>query len=130
MPVLEGLSQDAAKKIIAESNLTLGTVRQQNDPRAQAGTVLEASQAAGDQVPPGTPVNLVVANGKVTIEDMTGWTVDSAQKALEKLALTAAPTELGPCSDGQSPNTVISMSAAPGEVDILSTVELRYCTAE
>lgn len=130
MPVLEGLSQDAAKKLITDSKLELGTVRQQNDPRAQAGTVLEASQTAGDQVPPGTPVNLVVANGKVTIEDMTGWTVESAQKSLEKLALTATPTELGPCADGQSPNTVISMSAAPGEVDILSTVELRYCTAE
>ena len=130
MPVLEGLSQDAAKKLITDSKLTLGTIRQQNDPRAQAGTVLEASQAAGDQVPPGTPVNLVVANGKVTIEDMTGWTVESAQKALEKLALTATPTVLGPCTDGQAPDTVISMSVAPGEVDILSAVELRYCTAE
>jgi len=130
MPVLEGLSQDAAKKLLTESKLELGTIRQQNDPRAAKGTVLEASHAAGDQLPPGTPVNLVVANGKVTIEDMTGWTVDSAQKALEKLALTATPTDLGPCADGQAPNTVISMSVAPGEVDILSTVELRYCTAE
>jgi serine/threonine-protein kinase len=130
MPVLEGLSQDAAKKLITESKLELGTIRQQNDPRAAKGTVLEASQTAGDQVPPGTPVNLVVANGKVTIDNMTGWTVDSAQNALEKLALTAAPVDLGPCSDGQAPDTVISMSAAPGEVDILSTVELRYCTPE
>lgn len=130
MPVVEGLSQDAAKKVLEDAGLTLGTVRQQNDPRAAAGTVLEASQESGAEVAPGTTVNLVVANGKVTIEDMTGWTVESAQKALEKLGLTAAPTPLGACGEGQAPNTVVSMSQAPGEVAILSTVELRYCTSE
>lgn len=130
MPMLEGLSQDAAKKVLEEAGLELGTVRRQNDPHATAGTVLWASQEAGDQVAPGATVNLDVANGKVTVEDMTGWTVDSAKKALEKLALTAAPSEQGACGDDQAPNTVISMSVAPGEVDILSTVELRYCTAD
>jgi len=71
----------------------------------------------------------VVANGKVTVEDMTGFTMDAATKKLEALSLTVTPTEVGACTDGQSPNTVLSMTVSPGEVPILSTVGLSYCTA-
>ncbi|MGF2949473.1 Stk1 family PASTA domain-containing Ser/Thr kinase [Microbacterium alcoholitolerans] len=129
MPVVEGLTQDAATKALTDVGLKLGTVRPQNDKDAEAGTVLSASEEADTQLEPDTVVDLVVSNGRVTIEDMTGWSLDAATKQLEKLALTAAPIELGACSDGQVPNAVISMSQAPGEVAIHSTVELRYCAA-
>ncbi|GAA3934924.1 Stk1 family PASTA domain-containing Ser/Thr kinase [Microbacterium soli] len=127
MPVIEGLSQDAAKKVIADADLVLGTVEQTNDPRAAAGTVLRSSQEAGTQVAPGTTINLVIANGRVTVKDMTGFTLEAATSELEELALTVAPTEIGTCGDGQAPNTVLSMTVSPGEVPILSTVGLSYC---
>ena len=129
MPVVEGLTQDAATKALTDAGLELGTVRPQNDPDAGAGIVLSASVAADTDVPPGTVVDLVIANGRVTIEDMTGWSLDAATKQLEKLGLTAEPVELGTCSDGQVPGAVISMSEAPGEVPVHSTVELRHCVA-
>lgn len=127
MPVIEGLSEEAARKVLKDKGLQLGTIGQANDPRVAAGTVLHSSQTAGEPVAPGTTVNLVVANGKVTVKDMTGFTIDAAMKELEELALTASPNEVGPCEDGQSPNTVLSMTVAPGEVAILSTVGLSYC---
>ncbi|MEV7619261.1 Stk1 family PASTA domain-containing Ser/Thr kinase [Microbacterium sp. NPDC089321] len=127
MPVVEGLSQDAAKQVLADANLKLGTVRPQNDKDAQAGTVLSASEPAGTQVAPGTVVDLVVANGLVTLEDMTGFSMQAATGQLEKLGLEAKPVELGPCAEGQIPDVVASMSLSPGEVAIHSTVELRYC---
>ncbi|WP_336644742.1 Stk1 family PASTA domain-containing Ser/Thr kinase [Microbacterium sp. USHLN186] len=127
MPVVEGLSQDAAKQVLAEAKLELGTVRSQNDKDAAAGTVLSASVPADSQVQPGTVVNLVIANGRVTIEDMTGFSMNAAKNQLEKLGLAAAPVELGTCAQGQTPNVVVSMSEAPGEVAIHSTIELRYC---
>jgi len=130
VPVLEGIGQDAAKKALEDAGLELGTVRQENDKDAPAGTVLEASEDADAEVAPGTVVNLVVANGRVIVENMAGWTVDSATAQLEKLGLTAQPAELGACTEGQSPNTVISMSVAPGEVAIHSTVDLRYCVSD
>ncbi|MGQ7312679.1 Stk1 family PASTA domain-containing Ser/Thr kinase [Microbacterium arabinogalactanolyticum] len=129
MPVIEGLSQDDATKVLKDNGLVLGTIEQTNDPTAKAGTVLHSSQEAGTKVAPGTIVNLVVANGKVTVEDMTGFTMDAATKKLEALSLTVTPTEVGACTDGQSPNTVLSMTVSPGEVPILSTVGLSYCTA-
>ncbi|MFD5214104.1 Stk1 family PASTA domain-containing Ser/Thr kinase [Microbacterium sp. NPDC058345] len=129
VPVLEGLSQDAATKAIEDARLKLGTVRQENDPDAAAGTVLEASEDAETEVAPGTVVNLVVANGRVTVRNMDGWALDAATEELENLGLTATPVELGACTEGQVPNAVISMSVAPGEVKIRSAVELRYCVA-
>ncbi|WP_373407846.1 Stk1 family PASTA domain-containing Ser/Thr kinase [Microbacterium esteraromaticum] len=129
MPVIVGISQDAAKKALTDVGLQLGTIREENDPDAAAGIVLQASQEAEAELAPGQVVNLVVANGRVTIEDMTGWTLDAATKQLENLKLTATPVEIGECSDGQVPGAVLSMSAAPGEVPIHSTVELRHCTA-
>ncbi len=127
VPVLEGLSTEAARQALEDAGLALGTIRQENDPAAAAGTVLEASAAAESEVAPGTVVNLVVANGRVILDDMRGWSLDAAQKQLEKLGLTPALTELGPCAEGQTPNVVSAMSVAPGEVNIQSTVELRYC---
>ncbi|WDH78885.1 Stk1 family PASTA domain-containing Ser/Thr kinase [Microbacterium esteraromaticum] len=129
MPSIEGLTQDAATKALTDAGLTLGTVRQQNDPDTGAGIVLSASVEPEAEVAPDTVVDLVVANGRVTIEDMTGWSLDAATRQLEKLGLTAAPVELGTCSDGQVPGVVVSMSEAPGEVPINSTVELRHCVA-
>ncbi len=129
MPVLEGLSTDAATKALEDAGLVLGTIRQENDPEAAAGVVLEASEPAESEVAPGTVVNLVVANGHVIVDDMTGWSLDAAQKELEELGLTPAPVEIGACSEGQVPNVVSAMSVAPGEVPIRSTVELRYCVA-
>src|SRR5690606_38676819 len=113
MPVIEGLSQDAAKKVLEKAGLALGTVEQTNDPRAAAGTVLHSSQEAGTQVAPGTTVNLVIANGKVTVKDVTGFTMEAATAELEGLALTVSPHEVGACSQGQSPNTVLSMTVSP-----------------
>ncbi|WP_417555811.1 Stk1 family PASTA domain-containing Ser/Thr kinase [Microbacterium sp.] len=129
MPVIEGLSQDAAEKILTDAKLKLGTVEQRNDPTAKVGTVLQSSETAGTKVTPGTTVNLVVANGQVTVNNLTGFTMDAATRELEALSLTVTKTDLGACTAGQSPNTVLSMSVAPGEVPILSTVGLSYCSA-
>ena len=111
--VHKGLADKAfrnqAEQILADAKLKLGTVDQINDPTAKAGTVLQSSEKAGTQVAPGTTVNLVVANGQVTVKDMTGFTVDAATKELEALSLTVTKDDLGPCAEGQAPNTVLSM---------------------
>ena len=129
VPVLEGLGLDAAKAALETAGLKLGTVTQKNDANAAAGTVLWASEDAESDVAPDTIVNLYVANGKVVVTNMEGFAMEAATRELEKLGLTANPAELGACAEGQSPNTVLSMSVAPGEVAIHSTVDLRYCVA-
>lgn len=128
VPTLEGLSLEDAKQALGAAGLQLGTVIQRNDKTLLADTVMEASEKAGDEVAPGTIVNLVVASGRVTLMDVSGWTLDAASSQLEQLGLVPNPVELSDCP-ATDPATVASMSAAPGDVPIGSTIDLRYCTA-
>ena len=128
VPTLAGLSLDAAEAALKDAGLELGTVIRRSDKSLQADTVIEASEKADAEVDPGTVVNLVVASGKVTLTDVTGWTLDAAKAELEGIGLTASPVELADCAP-TNPPTVVSMSAAPGDVPIGSTIELRYCVA-
>jgi len=127
MPVLEGLSREAATTALTNAGLVLGTVRQQNDKDASNGTVLSASIEAETEVTPGTVVDLVIANGRVSLRNMIGFSLEAAEQELVDLGLTPLRKELDACGADQTPNTVASMSVAPGEVAIHSEVELRYC---
>ena len=106
VPTLVGLDQADAKQALTDAGLIFGTVRQQNDPGAPAGRVLEASEEAETEVAPRTVVNLVVASGQVTLEDVSGWTMDAATKKLEELGLTPNPVELADCK-ATDPATVV-----------------------
>jgi len=129
VPTLVGLSETAARDALQKAGLAVGAVLQHNDPHAAKGTVLEASAAADTEVAPGTVVNLVVASGVVTLKDLTGWTVDAAVESLKEIGLTGNPVENPACkSTGQK--IVSTMSAAPGDVPIGSTVDLSYCTGK
>ncbi|WP_175987882.1 Stk1 family PASTA domain-containing Ser/Thr kinase [Microbacterium tenebrionis] len=130
IPPLVGLSLTAAKQEIADAGLELGSVTPRNDPESQTDTVLELTDAnEGDEVAPNTVVNLVVASGRVTLPDVTGWTLDAASAHLEELGLNAIPIESADCP-ATNPATVASMSAPPGDVPVQSDVELRYCTGQ
>lgn len=130
VPTLVGLSQKAAKTALEDAGLELGSVTPRNDPDSAADTVLEVTNAAeGAELAPKTAVNIIVSSGRVTLPDVSGWTVDAATAKLEELGLTPVPTEQADCS-ATDPSTVASMSAAPGDVAVHSEVELRYCTGE
>ena len=72
-------------------------MRQRNDNGLAADTVIEASETAETEVAPKTVVNLVVASGRVTLTDVTGWTMEAAQAELERIGLTPSPVELTDC---------------------------------
>ncbi|MDR6867930.1 serine/threonine-protein kinase [Microbacterium resistens] len=127
VPTLLGLGEAAAKDALQKAGLTVGSVLQRNDPQAQRGTVLEASADADAEVLPGTVVNLVVASGVVTLKDLTGWPVDAAVEALKELGLTGNPVA-NPACKGSEQKLVSTMSVAPGDVPVLSTIDLSYCS--
>ncbi|WP_295013702.1 Stk1 family PASTA domain-containing Ser/Thr kinase [uncultured Microbacterium sp.] len=129
VPTLVGLSQAAAKDALSKAGLQLGSVSQTNDPQTAHDVVLSTSIAAGTEVQSGTSVDLVVASGVVTVNDLTGWTLDSATQALQQLGLTANPVAKPDCK-ATDPKTVAAMSVAPGDVPVQSTVDLIYCTGK
>ena len=129
VPTLEGLGRDAATKALADAGLELGSVTERNDADLVGGTVISADQAEGASVPLGTVVNLVVASGEVTINDVTGYTVEAAQRELEALGLTVSTKEDGSCT-ASAPPTVSTQSLAPGDVPIHAEIVLGFCSGE
>lgn len=127
MPKIEGMALDDATNALTAAGLQLGTVIQRNDKALAANTVISASEKADTELDPGTVVNLVVASGKMALQDLVGWTVDAATTNLTELGLVPVPVETADCP-ATEPATVHSMSVAPGDVPIGSPVELRYCT--
>ncbi|MFT4260069.1 Stk1 family PASTA domain-containing Ser/Thr kinase [Microbacterium sp.] len=127
VPPLVGLPLAEAEAALKAAGLKTGTITPRNDKDLAADTVMEASEEAESEVAPGTVVNLFVASGRVALEDMTGFTLDAATRKLEELGLVAQPEALEDCP-ATDPATVVSMSVAPGDVDVASTVGLRYCT--
>lgn len=127
MPKIEGMALDDATNALKAAGLELGTVIQRNDKALAANTVISASEKADSELDPGTVINLVVASGKVTLTDLVGWTVDAATTNLTDLGLVAAPTPTADCP-ATEPATVHSMSVAPGDVPIGSSVQIFFCT--
>lgn len=127
MPKIEGMALDDATNALKAAGLELGTVIQRNDKALAANTVISASEKADSELDPGTVINLVVASGEVTLTDLVGWTVDAATTNLTSLGLVAAPSPTADCP-ATEPSTVHSMSVAPGDVPIGSSVQLFFCT--
>ncbi|GLJ80331.1 serine/threonine-protein kinase [Microbacterium imperiale] len=130
VPTLENLSRDEATAALTNAGLQLGSVRSRNHPTLGAGTVIEASAAAGSELAMGSTVNLVVASGTVTLVDLTGYTVEAAQRELQQDALQLIPevVEDPACPASPGGQTVAAQSLTPGEVPIGSTVALTVCT--
>ena len=127
VPPLMGLGQDAATTAITGAGLQLGTVTSQNDKDLAAGTVISSDPVDGASVAAGTMVNLVVASGRVAIDDVGGYTVDAATRELEDVGLIVTAEE-DPNCPGADPRTVQSQSLTPGDVPVHSQITLTYCT--
>lgn len=129
VPTLVTLSQADATKAIAAAGLTLGSITQRNDPSLEAGVVISSDPEVGDEVDKGTVVNLVVATGRVVINDYTGFTLDAATRALEAKdsQLTVEPLN-DPSCPATDPQIVIAQSIPPGEAPVHATVQLTVCS--
>ena len=129
VPTLTGLTQETAAQALEQVGLKVGTVTSRNDPALDAGIVIAADPAGGDQVAVGSSVDLVVATGRVLINDVTGYTVEAATRELEApdTQLTVETQEDTSCP-ATNPPVVIAQSLAPGEVPVRSTITLTYCS--
>ncbi len=129
VPRLLNLSRTEAAAALTDAGLTLGAVTSRNDPDLAEGTVLSAAFDEGAEVPLGTVVSLEVASGKVTIENMQGYTVERAESELASRGLTPEIIEDPGCAGNPDAPNVASQTPV-GDVPIHSTVRLTVCTGE
>ena len=78
----------------------------------KSGLVISSSPRPGEQVKPGSSVDLVISSGDVEVPDVVGKSRDSARDELINLGLKVkSPTE---ATDAQDPGNVVSQSLPPG----------------
>ena len=63
VPVVVGLTEEAARAAIELAGLVVGDVEERSDPERPEGIVIESDPAAGVEIGPSIPVNLVVSSG-------------------------------------------------------------------
>ncbi|PPG44093.1 Stk1 family PASTA domain-containing Ser/Thr kinase [Rathayibacter sp. AY2B5] len=106
-----------------------GSQTRENSPTVPGDVVLSASPGAGQQVAPGTPVDLTVSSGQVTLPDLVGTSLSSALAtvASEKLQLVGVEVPDETCDATRANPPITTQSLAPGDVPQGSTVQLGYC---
>ncbi|MCL2653613.1 MAG: Stk1 family PASTA domain-containing Ser/Thr kinase [Propionibacteriaceae bacterium] len=100
VPQVTGISQADAEAAIGNNHLTLGTVTQDYSDTVPEGTVISSNPAEGTDVPPNTPIDLVVSQGPqpITVPDLTGQSQQGATDALTALGLVASITQANSCT--------------------------------
>jgi beta-lactam-binding protein with PASTA domain len=94
VPAVVGQTQDDATNELRRADLTVGQIAEQagDEPR---GTVLQLRPDAGQIVPPGTTVDLVISGGpaELFMPDVLGRDFTEAKMMLEQLGVALAPIE-------------------------------------
>ncbi len=115
VPGVVGLSQSTGGIELTSVNLTVGMVTQQCSDTAAPGVILSQAPLAGDQVPPGSAVDLVVSSGpcNATVPDVAGQTQAAAGTTITGVNLTVG-TVTEQCSDTVAAGLVISQDPLAG----------------
>ena len=94
VPSVVGMSRDDAVTALRGANLEVGQVVERPAPEAR-GTVLSSQPEPGQQVPQGTPVELVVSTGpsELRMPDVVGRELFEVRATLEQLGLKITETQ-------------------------------------
>ncbi len=116
VPAVKGLSQAAASDAIAAATLSVGTVKESFDDKAEAGTVISSAPKAGSSVKPDTPVDLVVSKGPapVPVPSVEGRKVNAAKNALSDAGLKVDVSQ--EFSETVKDGVVISVKPKAGKI--------------
>ena len=124
VPVLRGRTEEAARRLLEETNLAVGNAEHRFHGKVERGSVISTDPAAGTSLKPGTAVVLVISDGKepVAVPNVVNLSVEEATKALEAGDLRANITEK--FDDTVPAGSVVSQDPASGTADKNSFVQL------
>lgn len=126
VPNLSGKTVAEAQKLLADSNLVLGTQTPRADNNAPKGTIIQQDPIAGEGLEENQAVNIVVSNGKeqTIVPDL----IDLANKGDADLALKDAQLILGKITvedSDKTEGTVLKQSIEPNSsVDVGTRIDI------
>jgi serine/threonine-protein kinase len=126
VPRLAGLSRDAAVQALRLAGLEAGPVTEQPGRRAR-GTVVSSAPDAGQVVPEGTPVAVIVSAGpaELTMPDVTRRPLVEARATIEQLGLSVGELTWDSASTVAAGLVITQSPAAGSQVAIGAVVTLR-----
>jgi serine/threonine-protein kinase len=83
IPLLTGLTEEAARAALESAGLVLGVISPGNSSTVLKGSVIESVPAANERVPGGSVVNLLVSDGQVQVPNVENLSVSEAQRILQ-----------------------------------------------
>jgi beta-lactam-binding protein with PASTA domain/tRNA A-37 threonylcarbamoyl transferase component Bud32 len=129
VPSVLGQSPAVAGSILTQRGLNVGTQSSACSSQFSAGLVALQNPAGGANVPPNTPVNLVVSSGNcVPVPSVIGQSQSAAQTAITGAGLVANTTFDTACAGGATAGNVDAQDpAANAQVLSGSTVTISVC---
>lgn len=126
LPKLTGGTLSEAKTSLNSDGMALGTVTEQFDEQAAAGTVMSQDPAAGTPARHGTPVAIMVSKGPqpIAVPSVVGKSGDDAVAALKAAGLTAKVAPEAVFDRNIPEGAVVSQSPANGTLTRGGTVTL------
>lgn len=126
VPSVAGMSRDDAIAILRTANLEIGQVIERPGPDAR-GVVMSSQPAAGQQVPQGTPVELVVSAGpsELLMPDVVGRELFEVRSTLEQLGLRIGETQYDSTSALPTGLVVSQVPSAGSPVTAASLITIR-----
>jgi serine/threonine-protein kinase len=125
VPDVRGEPLEAAKEAITAANLIVGVMTEDWDPEVPIGSVASTEPAPGEELKPGTPVDLVVSKGPkpVKLANYAGSPADEVRAELEAAGIVVTSTE--EFSTEYAEGLVVSTTPGKGaRVPVGSTVAL------
>nr|WP_317616711.1 Stk1 family PASTA domain-containing Ser/Thr kinase [Arthrobacter sp. NamB2] len=127
---LAGLTESSARDALEELGLRGGEITEETSADVAEGRVITTSPQAGQTVPVGSAVDLVLSNGKVTVPLLTDLTVEQAQALLSDPAVQLPFTVREVENSVVAPGIVTAQSApARSEVDQGTEIVLTVAKA-
>ena len=122
VPNVVGMMLDKASEIIQAAGFRVGEVKEQVSTQP-TGTVLEQRPRAGEEVIPGTLVDLVVAVRRIVVPNVVGKSVAQATEAVVQAGLVVGRVERRR-QRGVPKDQVIEQTSESGEVPEGTAVDL------
>ncbi|HEX6315247.1 MAG TPA: PASTA domain-containing protein [Gemmatimonadaceae bacterium] len=126
VPPVTGLSREDAVNALRTAELEIGQIVERPGPQAR-GTVLSTAPDAGQQVPQGTPVELVVSTGptQLLMPDVVGRELFEVRATLEQLGLRIGETQYDSTSALPTGLVVSQLPAAGSPVTASDFISIR-----
>jgi serine/threonine-protein kinase len=126
VPRVAGMARDDAMAALRLANLEVGDVVDRPDQEAR-GTVLSSEPDAGQQVPQGTPVALVISAGpsELLMPDIVGRELFEVRATLEQLGLKIGETQYDSTSAFPTGLVVSQVPSAGSPVTAAAFISIR-----